>query len=331
MSNIFNYDSIDYDKLTEQFKEDGYVVIENLYSKDYCNTLVSQTVEAFEAINPDLDHNNKYTWKKSNLPPATRSGMYQSLVCHINPVKRVRNDEKYKKIFREIYSRIKPNYSVQDDLVTSIDGINLKPNSIGPYNSKASNDWAHIDQTKRDETFKCIQGQVVLSDTTASFRCSPKSHNVYKEILDLSGKSEKDSSNWCRVPNEKYEKCKELVESVGGQWQIPIYAKAGSCILWFSTTVHSAKHSEKEEPKKHDDPWYGWRAVYYITYRPKNEFTQLQLKKRFLNAMNNRVMNHWTTKTFPVISNMGFYPLENYNENIQKYIKEPKKVFELGI
>ena len=328
---IFDYDSIDYDKLTEQFKEDGYVVIENLYTKEYCNTLVSQTVDAFEKINPDLDHNNKYTWKKSNLPPATRAGMYQSLVCHINPVKRVRNDEKYKKIFREIYSRIKPNYSVQDDLVTSIDGINLKPNSIGPYNSKSSNDWAHIDQTKRDETFKCIQGQVVLSDTTASFRCSPKSHNVYKEILDISGKSEKDSSNWCRVPNEQYEKCKSLVESVGGQWQIPIYAKAGSCILWFSTTVHSAKHSEKEEPKNKDDPWYGWRAVYYITYRPKNEFTQLQLKKRFLNSMNNRVMNHWTTKTFPIISNMGFYPIENYNKNIQKYIKDPKKVFDLGV
>ena len=93
MNNKFTYDTVNYDTLTEQFKEDGYVVIENLYSKDYCNTLVSQTVDAFEKINPDLDHNNKYTWKKSNLPPATRSGMYQSLVCHINPVKRVRNDE----------------------------------------------------------------------------------------------------------------------------------------------------------------------------------------------------------------------------------------------
>jgi ectoine hydroxylase-related dioxygenase (phytanoyl-CoA dioxygenase family) len=327
----FDYNSIDYDKLTEQFKENGYVVIENLYTKEYCDDLITQTVEAFEKINPDLNHKNKYTWKKNNLPPQTRTGMFQSLVCHLTPVKRVRNDEKYKKIFREIYSRIKTNYSVQDDLVSSIDGINIKPNNIGPYNTKTAKDWAHIDQTKRDETFKCIQGQVVLSNTTASFKCSPKSHKVYKDVLELSGKDEKDSSNWCKVPNNKYDKCKELVESIGGQWQIPIYAPAGSCILWFSTTIHSAKHSDKEESKIENDPWYGWRAVYYITYRPKNEFTQHQLKKRFLNAMNNRVMNHWTTKTFPVKTGLGFYPTENYSPHIQKYINDPKKIFELDV
>ena len=48
MSNKFTYDTIDYDKLTEQFKEHGYVIIENLYTKEYCNELVEQTVTAFE-------------------------------------------------------------------------------------------------------------------------------------------------------------------------------------------------------------------------------------------------------------------------------------------
>ena len=46
----FDYNSIDYDKLTEQFKENGYVVIENLYTKEYCDDLITQTVEAFEKI-----------------------------------------------------------------------------------------------------------------------------------------------------------------------------------------------------------------------------------------------------------------------------------------
>jgi len=334
-----DYDSIDYDKLTEQFKENGYIVIDNLYSKDYCNVLVKQTIDAFEKINPDLDHTNKLTWNKRNLPPQTRTGMFQSLVCHLKPVKKVRNDERYKTLFREIYSRIKTNYSIEEDIVSSIDGINIKPNNLGPYhksnNINTSNidqkDWAHIDQTKRDDIYKCIQGQVILSDTTAAFRCSPKSHKVFTKILDIAGKNEKDSSNWCKIQTENYEKCKELVESVGGQWQIPIYAPAGSCILWFSSVVHSAKHSDGETQPKENDPWYGWRAVYYITYRPKNEFRDYQIKKRFLNVINNRVMNHWTTKTFPIVSSVGFYPIENYNPHIQKYIKYPKKIFELGV
>ena len=327
----FNYDTIDYDELTQYFKENGYVVIENLYTKEKCNQLISRTVNAFETINPDLSHESISSWKKDNLPPQTRTGMYQSLVCHISPVTEVRNDEKYKKIFREIYSRIKTNYTVEDDLVSSLDGINIKPNKTGPYDSQNAKDWAHIDQTKRDDIYKCIQGQVVLSDTTASFRCSPKSHLVFSKLLDICNVSEKDSSNWCKIPNDKYDKCKELVESVGGKWQIPIYAKAGSCILWLSTTVHSAKHSNSREKEILEDPWFGWRAVYYITYRPKNEFTVRQLDKIKLNIENNRVMNHWSTKTFPIVSGIGFYPLENYNKNIAKYINNPKLIYELKV
>mgnify|MGYP003967910021 CR=1 FL=1 len=52
---------------------------------------------------------------------------------------------------------------------------------------------------------------------------------------------------------------------------------------------------------------------------------------KFLNAMNNRVMNHWTTKTFPVKTGLGFYPTENYSPHIQKYINDPKKIFELDV
>ena len=42
-------------------------------------------------------------------------------------------------------------------------------------------------------------------------------------------------------------------------------------------------------------------------------------------------MNHWSTKTFPVVSGIGFYPLENYNKNIAKYINNPKLIYELKV
>ena len=46
----------------------------------------------------------------ANLPPQTRSGMFQSMIGHINSVNRVRENTQYKQVFREMYSRIKPNF-----------------------------------------------------------------------------------------------------------------------------------------------------------------------------------------------------------------------------
>ena len=328
----FDYNTINYDEVTDFIKENGFVVIENLFNKSYCNNLVDRTINAFQTINPELNHKDHTKWLKSQLPPQTRSGMFQSLISKINPVKEVRENENYKQIFSEIYSRVKPNYNVKDELVSSIDGINFKPNVRGPYaNSAVSKDWAHLDQTKRDEIYKCLQGQVVLTNTSACFVCSPKSHKLHREILDICDVKEKDSSNWCKIQLDKYAKCKEAVENNDGSWQVPIKAKAGSCILWFSTTIHSARHSEKKETFIESDPYLGYRCVYYITYRPKNEFTAKQLEKIENNLNNNRNMNHWCTRTFPILSNAGFCPKENYNKNIQKIIINPKTVFEFNI
>ena len=328
----FDFNTIKYDKVTDFIKENGFVVIDNLFSKSKCDELVERTINAFQTINPELNHKDANKWKNLDLPPQTRTGMFQSLISNINPVKEVRENENYKHIFSEIYSRIKTNYNVNDELVSSIDGLNFKPNSRGPYyKSSSSKDWAHLDQTKRDEIYKCLQGQVVLSNTSACFVCSPKSHKLHSKILDVCNVAEKDSSNWCKIPDNKYEQCKEVVENSGGSWQVPIKAKAGSCILWFSTTIHSAKHSEKKENFIESDPYLGYRCVYYITYRPKNEFTAKQFEKIENNLSNNRNMNHWSTRTFPILPNAGYCPKENYNKNIQKIIINPKTVYELNI
>jgi len=328
----FDYNTINYDEVTDFIKENGFVVIENLFDKSYCDNLVDRTINAFETINPELNHKDHMKWLKPQLPPQTRSGMFQSLISNINPVKEVRENENYKHIFSEIYSRVKTNYNVDDELVSSIDGLNFKPNVRGPYaNSAGSKDWAHLDQTKRDEIFKCLQGQVVLTNTSACFVCSPKSHKLHSEILDICDVKEKDSSNWCKIPHGKYTNCKEVVENSGGSWQVPIKAKAGSCILWFSTTIHSARHSEKKETFNESDPYLGYRCVYYITYRPKNEFTAKQLEKIQTNLQNNRNMNHWCTRTFPVLPNAGFCPKDNYNTKIKEIIENPTKIYDLNI
>ena len=328
----FDYNAINYDEVTDFIKENGYVVIENLFNKTYCDELVGRTINAFKTINPELDPFDSNKWHQPMLPPQTRAGMFQSLISNINPVKEVRENENYKNIFSEIYSRIKTNYNLNDELVSSIDGINFKPNVRGPYSKSAgSKDWAHLDQTKRDEIYKCLQGQVVLTNTSACFVCSPKSHKIYREILDICDVKEKDSSNWCKISHSKYLNCKEAIENIGGSWQVPIKAPAGSCILWFSTTIHSARHSEKKETVPEGDPYFGFRCVYYITYRPKNEFTTKQLEKIQNNLENNRNMNHWCTRTFPVHPNAGYFPKDNFNIRIKEIIENPTKVYDLNI
>lgn len=328
----FNFNNIDFNKATDFIKENGYLVVENLFSKEYCDNLVYRTLNAFKTINPNLDDTDPIKWVQPQLPPQTRAGMYQSIISNISPVKEVRENENYKRIFSEIYSRVKENYSLNDELVSSIDGINFKPNVKGPYSKiTGSKDWAHLDQTKRNDIYKCLQGQVVLTNTSACFVCSQKSHKVHKEILDICNIKEKDSSNWCKIKTEDYSKCKEKVESIGGSWQVPILAKAGSCILWFSTTIHSARHSLKKEALREIDPYFGYRCVYYITYRPKNEYTTKQLEKIQTNLANNRTMNHWGTRTFPIHPNAGYFPKDNYNTCIKELIENPKKVYDLNI
>ena len=86
----FDFNSIDYDNVTESIKENGFVVIENLFNKSYCDNLVERTINAFQTINPELNHKDPNKWLKPQLPPQTRTGMFQSLISNINPVREVR-------------------------------------------------------------------------------------------------------------------------------------------------------------------------------------------------------------------------------------------------
>ena len=126
-----------------------------------------------------------------------------------------------------------------NEFIVSNDGINFRPNGLDEY--KLQEDWAHVDQTEKNDLFKCIQGQAVLSNTTASFVASPGSYKVYNDIMDHYGIEKQDKHFLKFQAGEQVEYVKKLVEKNGGQWQLPILAPAGSFILWSSTTVHSGR------------------------------------------------------------------------------------------
>lgn len=253
---------------------------------------MDEIVAAFERLSPDLRRDAPHTWTRANLPPQTRVGLYQAVVGNIAPVWRLRTDPRVARIFSALYSALR-GVPVTDFIVSG-DGLNLKPNRVGPYGP--TKDWPHLDQTD-GSPYLCIQGQAVLTNTTASLRASPKSHQVFAKVLAATGGQ--SSAGWRKFDSAAAELAKAEVLKAGGQWQVPVLSPRGSFIVWASSLVHSARVQLAPEPDDPADPWKGWRGVVYICYRPRAEFTAAQLKKRREALEQNRVTNHRGTKLFP--------------------------------
>lgn len=258
-------------------EELGYEIIEDV---------IENPEEIFEEIKTWMtDTFEIEKWKLFNLPYGPRYGMYQGLVGHCPTIWKLR--EKVAPIFAEKWD------CETTDLITSIDGA-----SVFPPMYRKTNDWPHIDQT--GEGLKCYQGQVVLTNTTASFVCTPRSHLKHQEVVDLYDAKD----NWCKVPEAK-----ELFD----EWQIPIIAKAGSMILWDSRLIHSAKRQDRGDDS--------WRCVVYICQRPKSHYTKRNLTTIKNAAINGRTTNHWGSRTFP-----KKFHRQKRNDIIDEYSENPEKL-----
>lgn len=248
----------------------GFVVLEEYYTKQQANKWRHSIVSWLKRIIPNLEDSE---WTSFNTPYGPRFGMFQSIIGHCPTIWEIREDSY--NIFRQLLSC--------DKLLTSIDGA-----TVCPITTRKVKDWPHIDQTRDD--IKCIQGQVVLTDTTACFRCTPFSNHKHKEIIQLCNK-EGDKTNWLKFSDRQTNDIKKLFPPE--QWQIPIYSKKGSVILWRSTLIHSSQRHVKNI--ENDD----WRCVVYVCMRPESEFTKRNKTTLRNAALNGRMTNHWGTKTFP--------------------------------
>lgn len=338
MINTTDYLTISYDdaefstKLVEAFKEYGVVVISNVMPKSVCDNHVDKIVTTIENLGTGVKRNKcKETWTDYNLPPQTRPGLFQACLANLEPVWEIRSDPKILNIFSILYSNLrKKELKSYSDFIVSGDAINIRPNDLFDPNISGS-DWPHLDQVDRSDIFKCIQGQMVLTNTTASFVASPKSHKVYLDIVNKYNIPNDYGTNWWRIINNAdatVDEIKELIKSVGGKWQIPILAEAGSFIIWSSTLVHSARLQTKKEKKNINDEWLGWRCVVYVSYRPKEEYTEHDLIVRQQAYEDNLTTNHWGNKTFkknPKINR--FKKTGPVHANIKAMIDNPKILY----
>ena len=312
------------EKLPNMFREHGTVIITDVFTKKFCAEKMDEIVFSFENLGTGVDRNRLVeTWTRDNLPPQTRPGMFQTIMGHIQPVWDIRGHPNVRRIFEVIYSNLRGKPTT--DFITSFDGMTVVPNEVGPYHNPNKNDWAHLDQTMRDETFKCVQGQAVLTRTTAAFRCTPGSCHIYGDLLDIEGVDEKDKSDWC-----KFKKTKEVqayCEEKKLQWQIPMVAPRGSFIIWSSSTVHSAKYADKKRKPRKRDPWRGWRGVVYVCYRPREELTKRAAKKREKYLVENRLTNHWAERVFAKTPGGRYLYIEPRADEIEHLQQDPEDLY----
>lgn len=295
-----------FEDLYDLFREYGVVIIEDV---------IDNPDLRFENILKDFTEAFGSDWKTANLPPQTRPGMFQVLATHIPEMWNIRTNDNIAKIFKELYSRIRGHQVT--DFVCSMDGLNLKPSSIGPICTEKSNDWMHLDQVSDENPLKCIQGQVPLTDTDACFVCTPKSHLAFPEIRSKIYDCKDGKLNWYKFPQESYSEIQAITSKYYSGFQIPIIAKKGSFIIWASSVLHSARLSTVRDDS--------YRCVVYVCYRPRDEFNKAALKKHLEYFNTGRSTTHWSDKVFPKNPTSKYMGDSKYSDHIFKMIKDPTK------
>lgn len=327
------------EQMIQIYRDLGICIIKNVYASAECDVATDRMIKAVEDLGSGVSRADPATWNNKNLPSRVRAGMFQSVLSNHPTVWDARCNPKVYEIFTTMYTDLRGEAPGQ--LITSIDGVNLKHAKQKPFHKPPppgqvdAADWAHLDQTDRSDKWKCIQGQLVLTNTTACFRASPGSHRVFTEILDSCGVPASDTSNWCKFTSEKYNDLSMLVTNAGGQWQVPIRAPKGSFIIWSSSTVHSAQFATGPEEPLPNDPYNGWRCVLYVSLRPAKDFhtktgklSDAFKKKRKDIVDGNRTTNHWGTTMFPKLVGGRHAGSIDYHARIKELHTDPSVAYQ---
>eukprot|EP00049_Salpingoeca_infusionum_P000565 m.40874 g.40874 ORF g.40874 m.40874 type:complete len:373 (+) comp10479_c1_seq1:307-1425(+) len=293
----------------EALRDDGVVVIQDVFTDHECNATIRGIAESIRALNPAVAANGTNAgWTEEHLPAGPRLGMMQSLVSNLPCVWAIRTHPHFRRIFEAAYRGFRPADVDVRELFSSIDGLTMRP-PVAPFDDGTAKDWAHVDQMRSADPFVCIQGQAVLTDCTQeyspAFRCSIGSHRVFSDLVAFEGRTvPAPKGDWHMFKASSYREMARHLPNGSDDFQVPIHTPKGSVILWTSATVHSAKlqarlPKERQEVPA-DGPWTDWRCVVYVCMRPRADVENPHEHSRQLHTCfhQNRVTNHWGSKVF---------------------------------
>jgi ectoine hydroxylase-related dioxygenase (phytanoyl-CoA dioxygenase family) len=303
-------DAIDYSEYFEKLKEDGYVVIPSLISREEQLACVNGYYDYAENLGTGIKRNDSSTMTTKSLPPYVSGGIDCNIpVAHKQFVWNIRENEKVINVFADMFGT--------DKLLTSFDRICFM------RGAKGRNDIGlHTDQSSKKKGLHCIQGLITLThsvslDSTITMEDTQeddgtlfvlkKSHDYHETFFKKSGVNAK--SDWYKFTTEERDELLQKFENVRVQ------GPPGSLFLWDSRTFHCAVTPRKTSNRR--------RLVVYTCYAPKQWATESQIKKKQKAFHDMRATSHW-----PLLSIL-FQKPQTYGDetkNLSNYKVTPDRV-----
>lgn len=315
------------DDRLKRLKRDGYLIIENVATKEFCSHIVS-LIEAFiKAWDPKLDPSTPKEWIANALPMGTIKGIHR-IAGQADFEWLVREHPNVVECFAEYFDDATGN------MTTSMDAFNYQ---LAAAIKRDAGEWAHTDHGyypdgKEPLDGKCLQSFLNLIDCTGpndgGLVVWAKGHRAwegyYKAHADDPKVKEsiKGNSNWFKyeldkktgvdhslflrdieVDGRKYLQSSD--PSYGSDKPLPmpcirVKAPAGAMVFWYSKTPH-----QNAPPFIRDksSPIGNNRAVVYVCMCPKQYLTPKDKKNKQKAFEQNRQTSHWPaggqTKIFP--------------------------------
>ena len=279
-----NYSQFDRDRFIATFTEYGVVNFENAFPEEYCDEKLEELISIYQAFGESLNgkpniEKNGYTCSDAST---NSEHLFDKFVGDFPSV----FDLRYSSVVNRLFSII---YGDEGNFIVSSNGFTLLPNRHEKELDYC--DWPHVDQTKCG-LLQHIQGHVVLSNSSTSFCCSPKSHELHKEVLDLYN-ARGQYGQFLRLDSdkEKLDHIKGRLYEVGGAWQIAVPTKKGSFLLWASSLFHSFLPTRTYKNKQVSSG--GWSCALYTCIRPKLDQNNENLRLRVACLREVKHSNHW--------------------------------------
>jgi hypothetical protein len=313
---------------------EGVVVITDVFSSEETRYHRNNIINGLEKICPAFATDRSF----NNLPFGPGKGLIQSLV-HIKPITDLRQDSRLSSLWDAAYvgtasTPTEGHYRLREGYVQSCDGINVMP-WIPNTKIISGTCPVGITQTVSSNIAECVQGQIVLNESTGCFTCTPRSHKAYELVTDLTINNTPKTRVKLRNVNKFKDKTQKVRAALTNKklirwddWQIPIEAPPGSVILWLSTTIHSDMlQSNAVLPMSNsaDIAYRNWRCVVYMCLRPRAEVDNRHIERLRTCYFKNRLTTNWGSHMFP----LSFWHTAHHTPHplITHYQKNPKLIY----